>query len=83
MTLRFIELDDTADPDPAWLLDNGWCRAADDELRAALTRWRFGERPPGGLTCLALHDDQCVGMIDFVPATLHFGWAEDFRPGNL
>lgn len=64
MALRLTQLDETNRPAFEALLVNVWRQTWGPELARALIRWRYYERPAGGVTWLACNNGRCVAMLD-------------------
>ncbi len=64
MALRVTLLSEANRPAFETLLAHSWKQNWSSELARALVRWRYYERPLGGVTWLAFNDDQCVAMFD-------------------
>lgn len=63
--IQLKQLDDPCRPAFEELLretwqQNTWCQ----KLAKKIVQWRYYDRPPGGVTWLAMDHDACVGMLD-------------------
>lgn len=58
------QLDETTLPRLLALLPTAWGLECCPDFVREVFRWRYLERPSGGLTWVALDRDRCVGMID-------------------